>query len=96
MVPKNYHDWDLKLSLFLLAYLSAVHETTIQAILHPPRCCLVVNFPFLGISCLIDHRTTLHCQMNTFEITRHDLKTFITLLGVDPLDKGENEENIQH
>ena len=28
LVSRNQHDWDLKLPLFLLAYCSAVHETT--------------------------------------------------------------------
>ncbi|GFT44046.1 retrovirus-related Pol polyprotein from transposon 412 [Trichonephila clavipes] len=73
MVSKNQQDWDQKVPLFLLAYRSAVHETTgysssqmlaAEDLRLPCDCCLVALRIHL-------HRLRVRCRISGTLICRH-------------------------
>ncbi|GFU08511.1 retrovirus-related Pol polyprotein from transposon 412 [Trichonephila clavipes] len=81
LVSNNQQDWDRKLPFFLLAYWSAVHETTDPHL----RCSLVVIFVCLQIFCSAGHQ--MHpwrlrsISRNSLSLSRHGWRKCIIWLG---------------
>ncbi|GFX96460.1 retrovirus-related Pol polyprotein from transposon 412 [Trichonephila clavipes] len=73
MVSKNQQDWDQKVPLFLLAYRSAVHETTGYS---PSQMLLSRDLRLLVTCCLVALRIHLHRLRSTCRISRHVLKMY--------------------
>lgn len=68
--------WNLKIPIFLLAYRSAAHETTIYN-LKLPFVRKILHYFYLLV-CL---SLLLHRPSRRYRITNHGLKTFAALLG---------------